>query len=52
MLGLFFGLGCAKDGAYHSDAFALSSNSSRNKRPTYFILFYSCTLGTGYVLNI
>ena len=44
----YLGLGCAKDGASHSESFATSRTHSRNKRSTTFLNISSCTFGTGY----
>ena len=40
-----------KDGALHSELFALSRTPSRTKRPTYFFNISSCNFGTGYGLE-
>ena len=45
------GLGCAKDGAAHSESFYTSSTPSKTKRSTYFLEISPCNFGTGYGLN-
>ena len=44
----YLGLGCAKDGAPHSESFTTSVTHTRTKRPTSLLNIYSCTFSTGY----
>ena len=44
----YLGLGCAKDGATHSELFSSLSTPSRTKLPTSFLKISSCNFGTGY----
>ena len=41
-------LGCAKDGAPHSESFDTSETPSRTKRSTSFLKISLCIFGTGY----